>query len=219
MRDKKEGLSLVLSIAAALVAVVTFGLVLSFAPEFVSAPQPTPTPGGVSIGQYREIPPVVLTDHDGRPFVLASLRGRPVVMLFGYTYCPDVCPMGMVDLRRLKQQLGERGDEVAFLFVSVDPDRDTPDVLRGYVKAFDPSFIGATATDQAQLQRFVYAFDGLYEKQKPTGTDPNLYTVAHTSFTYLLDQEGRWRKKYPFATPVDVIKRDVLALLNEQPLP
>lgn len=214
-RRSNEGLHLALTVIGALVALLAFGLVLSIAPELARAPQATLTPGGIPVGRYREVPNTVFTNHDGKPMSLANLRGRPVLMLFGYTYCPDVCPMGLADLRRIKRALGDRGDEVAFVFVSVDPERDAPEVLRRYVKAFDPSFIGFTTTDMAALRKFVYAFDGLFEKQPPSGDNPNVYTVAHTSFTYLLDREGRWVMKYPFGTPYEVILADLQRLLDE----
>ena len=108
---------------------------------------------------------------------------------------------------------GDAGDQANFVFVSVDPSRDTPDVIKRYVEAFDPKFIGLTG-DDATLQKLTYALDGLYEKQKPNEGDPNSYVVAHTSFIYLFDANGKWKMKYPFGTPVDVLAADLKAQIQ-----
>lgn len=209
---RSDGFKVVLGALCGIAAIVVFGLLLSFAPEWARGAQPTPTPGGIPVGQYRDVPDIVLTNQDDQPMSLINLRSKPVVMIFGYTYCPDVCPMGMSDMRRIKKALGPDGDKVNFVFVSVDPNRDTPDVIKRYVTTFDPAFIGLTG-DIPSLEEFVYAFDGLFERQKPTGDDPNVYVMAHTSFTYLIDAEGKWQMKYPFQTPIDIIIRDVRSLL------
>jgi len=120
----------------------------------------------------------------------------------------------MYDLRRVKQALGEAGGGVNYVFVTVDPERDTPDVLRRYVAAFDPAFIGLTG-DETTLRKMIYEFDGMFEKQPPRPDNPKSYVVAHTSFTYLLDTDGRLRMTYAFGTPIDTIARDVQALLKD----
>jgi len=212
MDTKSDGFKVLLGVIGGIVAIVVFGLVLSFAPELARGTQPTPTPGGISVGQYRGVPNVTLIDQDNRPITFDNLRGRAVVLAFGYTHCPDVCPLFMSDMRKIKQALGSESDKVAFMLISVDPKRDTPEALKRYVTAFDPSFIGATA-DDATLQKTVYAFDGVYEIQKPTGNDPNSYTVAHTAFIYLIGPDGKWKSKFPFGTPVNAVVsgvRDVL---------
>jgi protein SCO1/2 len=214
MNTKSEGFKVLLGVLGGVAAIVAFGLLLSFAPELAKAGQPAPTPGGIAAGQYREVPDdITLVNQDNQPMTLAELRGKAVVMMFGYTHCPDVCPIGMSDMRRIKRELGPDADKAAFVFVSVDPDRDTPAVIKPYVAAFDKSFIGLTG-DIPALQKFVYAFDGLFEKQKPGGDDPNSYVMAHTSFTYLIGPDGKWRMKYPFGTPVDAIVRDVRGVIN-----
>lgn len=214
MNTRSDGFKVFLGVLGGIAAIVAFGLLLSFAPELAKVGQPTPTPGGIAAGQYRDVPgDIVLINQDNQPMTLADLRGKAIVMIFGYTYCPDVCPMGMSDMRRMKRQLGDDADKTAFVFVSVDPDRDTPEVIKPYVKAFDESFIGLTG-DIPALQKFVYAFDGLFEKQKPAGDDPNVYVMAHTSFTYLISPEGKWLMKYPFGTPIETIMSDVRGAVN-----
>ncbi|MCS7057215.1 MAG: SCO family protein [Thermoflexales bacterium] len=214
MNMRSDGFKVFLGVLGGMVAIVVFGLLLSYAPELARAPVPTPTPGGVAISRYRTISNATLTDHDNRPMSLGALRGKPTLIAFGYTFCPDVCPLTMADLRRVKRELGEAGDRVNFVFITVDPQRDTPEVIRRYVKAFDPAFIGLTG-DEATLKKLIYEFDGLFEKQPPQSGNPNSYIVAHTSFIYLLDAQGQWRMKYSFGTPVEVIARDVQAMLQE----
>ncbi|MFC1463703.1 MAG: SCO family protein [Candidatus Brachytrichaceae bacterium NZ_4S206] len=214
MNTRSDGFKVLLGVLGGMAAIVIFGLLLSYAPQLASGPIPTPTPGGVAISQYRTISDVTLIDQNNQPMALSALRGKPTLIAFGYTFCPDVCPLTMSDLRRVKRELGEAGDQVNFVFITVDPQRDTPEVIRRYVTAFDPAFIGLTG-DEATLKKLIYEFDGVFEKQPPQSNNPESYLVAHTSFIYLLDAQGKWRMKYSFGTPVEVITRDVQAMLSE----
>lgn len=214
MNTRSDGFKVLLGVLGGMAAIVIFGLLLSYAPQLASGPIPTPTPGGVAISQYRTISDVTLVDQNNQPMALSALRGKPTLIAFGYTFCPDVCPLTMADMRRVKRELGEAGDQVNFVFVTVDPQRDTPEVIRRYVTAFDPAFIGLTG-DEATLKKLIYEFDGVFEKQPPQSNNPESYLVAHTSFIYLLDAQGKWRMKYSFGTPVEVIAQDVQAMLRE----
>lgn len=213
MNTRSDGFKVLLGVAGGMTAIVVFGLLLSFAPEFVRGAQPTPTPGGIAAGQYRQVPDVRLINQDNQPLTFSALRGKAVVLAFGYTHCPDVCPLFMTDMRKIKQQLGNDAEKTTFVFISVDPKRDTPAVIKRYVTAFDPSFIGATG-DDATLRQAIYAFDGMFEIGKPEGADPNSYSVAHTAFMYLIDPQGKWQMKYPFGTDVALIAKDVRAVLK-----
>lgn len=213
MNTKSDGFKLLLGILAGIAAIVVFGILLSIAPEFVRGPAPTPTPGGIVAGAYRDVPDVTLINQDNLPMKLSALKGKPALLAFGYTHCPDVCPMTLSDFKRVKKSLGDAGDKANFVFVSIDPARDTPDVIKHYVEAFNPQFIGLTG-DDATLQKLIYALDGLYEKQKPNEGDPNSYVMAHTSFIYLFDANGKWKMKYPFGTPVDVLAADLKAQMQ-----
>lgn len=214
MNTRSDGFKVLLGVLGGMAAIVIFGLLLSYAPQLATGPIPTPTPGGVAISQYRTISDVTLVDQNNQPMALSALRGKPTLIAFGYTFCPDVCPLTMADMRRVKRELGEAGDQVNFVFVTVDPQRDTPEVIRRYVTAFDPAFIGLTG-DEATLKKLIYEFDGVFEKQPPQSNNPESYLVAHTSFIYLLDAQGKWRMKYSFGTPVEVIAQDVQAMLRE----
>lgn len=131
-----------------------------------------------------------LTDHNGKTRTLADFRGKVVVVFFGYTRCPDVCPTTLADLKVAKERLGEEGKRLQVLFVTVDPERDTRQLLASYVPAFDPSFLGLYG-DAAATSRVAKEFKVFY--QKAPGKTPGSYTVDHTSASYVFDPQGRLR--------------------------
>lgn len=131
-----------------------------------------------------------LTGHDGKPRTLADFRGRFVVLFFGYTHCPDVCPTTLVDMAEAMKKLGKDAGRVQVLFVTVDPERDTPEVLAKYVPAFDPGFLGLSG-DAAATQRVAKEFKIFYEKRP--GSAPGAYTVDHSAQCYVLDDKGNLR--------------------------
>jgi protein SCO1 len=131
-----------------------------------------------------------LIDHTGKARTLEDFRGKVVVMFFGYTRCPDVCPTTLAELKMVKEQLGKDGDRVQVLFVTVDPDRDTQELLARYVPAFDPSFIGLRG-DAAATAKVAKDFRVFY--QKVPGSKPDNYTVDHTAGSYVFDPQGRLR--------------------------
>jgi protein SCO1/2 len=129
-----------------------------------------------------------LIDHTGRPRTLEDFRGKAVVVTFGFTHCPDVCPTTLADLSQAVQSLGTQSDRVQVLFVTVDPERDTKEVLAKYVTAFDPRFLGLYG-DAAATQRAAKEFKVYYEKRKTGDT----YSVDHSGQTYVIDPQGRLR--------------------------
>jgi protein SCO1/2 len=132
----------------------------------------------------------VLTDHAGKTRTLADFRGKLVVVFFGFTQCPDVCPTTLADMAEVRRQLGADGDKLQVLFITLDPERDTPAVLAQYVPQFDPSFIGLTGTPDL-IARTAKDFKIFYQKV-PGKTDTS-YTVDHTAGSYVFDREGRAR--------------------------
>lgn len=164
-------------------------------------------------------PPKQLSDFEmpsntGEPVALSDFRGKPVLLFFGYTQCPDFCPATLGDFKQVKQQLGDQGDDVAYVFVSVDGERDTPEVIDRYVRNFDPSFVGLQGTSET-LQPIAKEF-GLYaEKNTETETAAG-YLINHTVATYLIDQQGQLRTVYPSEATAETFTPDVKALLNEQ---
>jgi protein SCO1/2 len=153
-----------------------------------------------------------LTDFNGQPRALADFRGKVVVLFFGYVQCPDVCPTTMADLARVKDKLGADGDKLQVLFVSVDPERDTPQVLRAYMAAFDPGFLGLYAGSPDKLAALAREFKVYYKKVE--GRTPGSYTMDHTAASYVFDPQGRLRLYTRYGMPVDDLAADVRRLLQ-----
>jgi protein SCO1/2 len=131
---------------------------------------------------------LALTDHNGRPRTLEDFRGKVVVLFFGFTHCPDVCPTTLAELSQALEQLGPAAQRVQVLFVTVDPERDTPQALAKYVTAFDPRFLGLFGDAEA-TRRTAQEFKIYYEKRK-TGDS---YSVDHSGQSYVIDPQGRLR--------------------------
>jgi protein SCO1/2 len=151
-----------------------------------------------------------LTDHTGARRTLADYKGKVVVVFFGFTQCPDVCPTTLTDLAQVKQKLGPAGNDVQVLFITVDPERDTQAVLAQYVPGFDPSFV-ALRGDAAEIERAAKEFKVFY--QKVPGKTPSSYTMDHTAGSYVFDREGRVRLFLKHAQGVDAIAADLKRLL------
>lgn len=161
-------------------------------------------------------PPTVLADFTlpsstGEPLSLADLKGRPTLVFFGFTNCPDVCPTTMAEFKRAKEELGVDGERVNYVMISVDPERDTPEVLARYLGAFDPAFVGLQG-DDATLRRIGRDF-GLYYERQPPAADGS-YDVTHSSAAYLLDSEARLSIVYSYGTPYTTFVRDIRAMLE-----
>jgi protein SCO1 len=133
---------------------------------------------------------LALTGHDGKPRTLADFRGKVVVLFFGYTHCPDICPTTLADMAAVMKQLGADASRVQVLFVTLDPERDSPDILASYVPAFDSTFLGLTG-DAAATQRAAKEFKIFFER-RPGGA-PGVYSVDHSAQSYVLDSNGRLR--------------------------
>jgi protein SCO1/2 len=152
-----------------------------------------------------------LTDHSGKERTLADFRGKAVVVAFGFTQCPDVCPMTLSNLASAVRQLGEEGKQVQVLFVTVDPKRDTAELLRQYVTAFNPGFIGLRG-DAAQTSKTTKDFK-MYVEEVP-GKTADTYTVNHTTHIYVFDREGRMRLVVPHTLAPAALAADLKVLLN-----
>jgi protein SCO1/2 len=152
-----------------------------------------------------------LIGHDGKPRKLADFRGKVVVLFFGYTHCPDVCPTTLAELAEVMRQLGGDAGRVQVLFVTVDPERDTPELLARYVPAFDPAFLGLSGDAEATA-RTAKEFRVFYEKR--AGNAPDAYTVDHSAGTYLYDPQGRLRVYVSYGQGPDVFVHDIRELLR-----
>lgn len=171
-------------------------------------------------GEPRNVidPPKQLIDWDmpsntGENVKLSDFRGKPVLLFFGYTHCPDYCPTTLGEFKQIKKQLGEQGDDVGYVFISVDGERDTPDVLDRYVKTFDPSFVGVQGTS-ATLQPIAKDY-GLYAKKNTEAGSASGYLVDHSVVTYVIDKQGRLRVFFPAGVQPTTIAADVETLLKE----
>jgi protein SCO1/2 len=151
-----------------------------------------------------------LIDHNGRPRRLEDFRGKAVVVSFGFTHCPDVCPTTLADLSAAVKALGADADRVQVLFVTVDPERDTKEVLGKYVTAFDPRFLGLYG-DAAATQRAAKEFKVYYEKRK-TGAS---YSVDHSGQSYVIDAQGRLRLFVRHDRIATDLPEDLRTLLRE----
>ncbi len=153
----------------------------------------------------------VLHDPEGKQRTLADFRGKAVVVFFGYTQCPDVCPTTLAALAEAMKQLGPDADRVQVLFITVDPDRDTADLLSKYVPAFDHRFLGLRGNAQ-ETERVAKEFKILYQKQP--GTSPGSYTMDHSAGTFIFDPQGRLRLYVGLAQGPDVFAHDLRELLK-----
>jgi protein SCO1/2 len=152
-----------------------------------------------------------LTDFNGKPRSLADFKGKIVVVFFGYTQCPDVCPTTMTDMAEVKRRLGPDGDKLQVIFVTLDPERDTPQVLAQYVPAFDPSFL-ALYGNRDETAAIAKDFKVFY--QKVPGRTETSYTIDHTAGSYVFDREGRIRLFLRHAGGVEPIVADIKTLLR-----
>lgn len=163
----------------------------------------------------KQVTDFTLIDQNGEPRKLSDLAGRPLLMFFGFTHCPDVCPTTMAEFRQIKRDLGELGNDVTFALISVDGSRDTPETLKTYVEQFDPEFVGLTGDEdyvrEIGLDYFLY-FNRASDNGSPSAAG---YLVDHTAYSYLLDADGMLRTIYPFQAPIDLIVQDLTAMVNE----
>ncbi|NNG21449.1 SCO family protein [Telluria aromaticivorans] len=150
-----------------------------------------------------------LTDPDGRKRTLAAFKGQAILLFFGYTQCPDVCPTALARAVDIKRLLGEDGGQLQVLFVTVDPERDTPEVLKAYTAAFDPSFL-ALYSDLAGLAQMAQEFNLIYKKV-PTGAS---YSMDHTSVSYVYDPRGKLRLKFLHSQSADACAADLRNILR-----
>ena len=151
-----------------------------------------------------------MTDHLGKPRTLEDFKGKVVVLFFGYIFCPDVCPTTMGELALVMKELGKDAERVQVLFITVDPERDTPDLLSKYVPNFHPSFLGLYG-DAAATTRTTKEFKVFFQKQAMTGGG---YTVDHSAGTYLYDSAGRLRLFSSYGQGPQKLLHDIRILLQ-----
>ena len=158
------------------------------------------------------VPDFVLTDQYGQPFRLSGQRGSVVLLFFGYTQCPDVCPTTLAEWRQVHEALGKDAARVRFVFITVDPERDTAERLGIHVNAFNPDFIGLTGTPD-QLEAVYQIFGVVHQKDTSSGSAAG-YLITHTATTFIVDAEGKWRLREAYGTPKEDLVHDIRQLLN-----
>lgn len=152
-----------------------------------------------------------LTDQNGQARTLKDFAGKVVVVFFGYTQCPDVCPTTMQELTEVKRLLGPDGDKLQAVFVTVDPERDTPELLKAYVENFDPSFVALRPTAE-QLPAVAKEFKIYYKRVE--GKTPTSYTMDHSAGSYTFDPQGRIRLFNRYGSGAKVLAEDFKWLLK-----
>ena len=160
----------------------------------------------------RLAPEFSLAGSDGAELNLVKHRGKVVALGFGFSNCPEVCPTTLATLAKARKKLGPAGEDMQVVYVTVDPERDSPERLRTYLTAFDPTFVGGAGSSQ-QLAKVRDDYGILAARKQ--GKEPHLYGVDHSSFVYLIDREGRLRAMVLYGRSADEIAHDVAILLKK----
>ncbi len=186
------------------IVLIAIGLVLAACAHQFSGVAPNP------IGPA---PDFALTDENGQPFNLSDLRGKWILLAYGYTHCPDVCPLTLSHLRDVKKIVDPNGDQVQVVFVTIDPERDTPDIMQKYVshfdKAFPQKFKGLSGTPE-EIAAAAKPYRVKYEKKETGSADG--YSMGHTAEVYLIDPQFNWRMTFPFGVKAEEIAADLQTL-------
>ena len=169
---------------------------------------------GVVSDDPRPAAPLVIPTASGRAYELAADTGKIVLLYFGYTHCPDYCPMVLTDWSRVKRDLGAKADGIRFVFVSVDPERDTPELTESYVRKFDASFVGlAPSVAELETIKQAWGIAAYKELSKSPGRSPDQYFVVHPAQAFLLDRAGRIHVMYPPETRWHDLAADLRKML------
>jgi protein SCO1/2 len=167
---------------------------------------------GTTYGEpYPVAPEIALTKADGTEFRLSQMHGKVVMLFFGYTSCPDVCPTTMAELKQALEKIGEQADQVQVVYVTVDPQRDTPERVQEYVNHFNPAFVGLSGSE-TELAK-VWNDYGVF-REIADGASAAGYLVNHTARVTMIDQQGNMRVSFPFDTPLEDIVHDLKLLLK-----
>ncbi|SRR5688572_13199597 len=157
----------------------------------------------LSIGKATVGGPFTLTDHTGRRVTDKDFRGQHLLVFFGFTYCPDVCPSGLQVMTAALEELGPKAEKITPIFISVDPERDTPEQLALYVSSFHPRLVGLTGTPE-EIQQVAKAYRVYYKKVEDESSTAG-YTIDHTSIIYLMGPRGEFISHFTHATPASVM--------------
>lgn len=171
-----------------------------------------PELNGTEYSEPRETPEFMLQNAEGATVSLDAYEGKVIPIYFGYTFCPDVCPVTMANLARAQEQVDEDGDAMQVLMITVDPQRDTPAVVQDYVSSFHPTFVGLSGSEE-QIAAATEPFGVFY--QATEGSEATGYLVDHTARIFVIDKSGALRVTYPYDAPVEELAADMRVLLSE----
>lgn len=160
-----------------------------------------------------EVPDYQLVDQRNSPFQFSSQRGAVILLFFGYTFCPDVCPLTLSHWKKIADILGSASDDVRFVYITVDPERDTPAQLSAHLGVFNEDFIGLTG-EPKDLDQIYKTFGVIHEKVQIAESSTG-YLMNHTARTNLVDQDGNWRLTFAYNTAPEIIAHDIQLLLNK----
>ncbi|MDH5750479.1 MAG: SCO family protein, partial [Rhodospirillales bacterium] len=218
MHLSKRHVSVILAAVAVILIGSAYGDILFN--RFMSLEVAKPRPPQVEFGG-----PFSLVDHTGKAVTDQSFRGSYMLIYFGYTFCPDVCPTGLQNIANTVDLLGDRADMVKPIFISVDPERDTPDILSGYVSAFHPRMAGLTGTLE-QVAAAAKSYGARYIKVYPMpAVDSNSpeqetkgdnYDMQHTTRTYLVGPDGKSLVTFPHGTTADIMAERILRFIKKK---
>lgn len=178
---------------------------------------------GISMGKYKgldvsggkyDTTTLQGLDAAGKTRTLAEFEGKVVALFFGFTSCPDVCPTTLQEMRQVKRLLGDKADQLQVVFVSIDPERDKPELLKQYMEAFDPSFLGLQPDPEVLRTRIAPAFKVYYNKVP--SSDGKAYTMDHSAGVYLLDTKGKMRLHENYGAKPEDVAHDIQLLLQEK---
>jgi protein SCO1/2 len=192
-----------------LLTVLAVGCAIPLPAPFV---RPAPALNGALLTPPRPVPSLSLQRVDGRTFTPADFRGRLSLVFFGYTFCPDVCPMTLLEVAQVRRLLGPDASHLDAYFVTVDPTRDTPDRLRAFARGFDPAIEPLTGS-MADLEHMRSAFGAVAERREAPGGGP-VYFMDHTAALFLVDTTGAISLVYAYGTPPDQIADDIRQLVK-----
>jgi len=200
-------LRLVRRISLGLAALILVAVVAVIAEQRLTDTPHTGTAPEVKIGG-----PFSLTDHTGRAVTEADFRGKAMLIFFGYTYCPDVCPTSLTEISAAMDKLGPLADKVVPVLVTVDPERDSVSVMKDYVAHFHPSIVGLTGTAE-QIKQVAKAYRVYYAKVPDKGGDASAYLMDHSSVIYLMGPDGRFLAHFSTQTDAETMAAKIKSLL------
>ncbi len=196
----------------AIIKLANYAMLTGAIGTFIACSEQKPAFSSIDVTGADYAKDFALTDHNGQPKSVKDFAGKVVVMFFGYTQCPDVCPTTMAELAEIKKMLGADGSKLQGLFVTIDPDRDTPAVLKAYMGNFDPTFIALVPTP-TQLAALAKDYKIYYKKVE--GKTDTSYTMDHSAGSYVYDTQGKLRLFTRYGTGPKPLADDIKMLLKQ----